>query len=214
MSKQPTNSLAGTLFVVSAASGAGKTSLVRRLAQTLSDVVLSVSHTTRARRDGEVDGEHYHFVDQTTFGDMLDRGDFLESAQVFGNHYGTSETWVRDQLCRGANVVLEIDWQGARQVRESIPSVGIFVLPPSLESLRSRLQGRGQDAEEIIEQRMQRAVEEMSHYAEFDYLIVNDDFEQAVQELVAIVQADGLKASVQHQRHRTLIGELLEGSRG
>ena len=204
MSKTP-----GTLYVVSAASGAGKTSLVRWLAANADDLMLSISHTTRPRRDREADGEHYHFVADEEFSSMLEKGDFLESATVFGNRYGTSERWVRGRLSDGVSVVLEIDWQGARQVREVIPCVGIFVLPPSLETLRGRLKGRGQDSDSVIDDRMRAAVDEMSHYAEFDYLLVNDDFDTACTELRAIVTSVRLRAEQQMVRHEELISSLL-----
>ena len=199
----------GTLYVVSAASGAGKTSLVNALAASNRDVMLSVSHTTRAQREGEVDGTHYHFVDRPTFARMLDDGAFLESAEVFGNRYGTSESWVRQQLEHGISVVLEIDWQGARQIRQTMPCIGIFVLPPSTEALRARLRARGQDSESVIEQRMRKAIAEMSHYAEFDYLVVNDDFETACADMQSIVRATALHAGQQHIRHAQLISALL-----
>ena len=199
----------GTLYVVSAASGAGKTSLVRALAEREADTVISISHTTRACRPGEVDGEHYHFVEPATFTGMLESSAFLESALVFGNRYGTSQEWVDVQLASGVSVILEIDWQGARQVRALMACVGIFVLPPSLEILRSRLEGRGQDAELVIEKRMREAVEEMSHYAEFDYLVINDDFETACADLQSIVRSKKLSSSRQHVRYAELITSLL-----
>jgi guanylate kinase len=202
----------GTLYIVSAASGTGKTSLVRALAERQADTIISVSHTTRAQRTGEVEGEHYHFVDAAVFSGMLERAEFLESALVFGNRYGTSQAHVQKQLKRGVSVILEIDWQGARQVRKQMPCITIFVLPPSLETLRARLEGRGQDSSAVIDERMRGAADELSHYAEFDYLLVNDDFETACGELQSIMQATNLLATRQHPRHAALIASLLGAS--
>jgi len=203
--------LPGTLYVVSAPSGAGKTSLVRALAQSDPAVSLSVSHTTRPPRPGEQDGAHYHFIDQSAFGVMQKRGAFLESAEVFGNFYGTSREWLTEKLHDGVDIILEIDWQGARQVRGEFPgAVGIFVLPPSRDALRARLLGRGQDEEKVIAERMQKARSELSHFDEFDYLIVNDDFDTALSELRAILQAQRLRQNRQGPRHRSLIDSLLE----
>ena len=156
----------GTLYIISAPSGAGKTSLVQAILATLPDVVVSVSHTTRRRREGEVDGKNYHFVDQQQFQQMIDNGDFLEHASVFDNHYGTSSQHIQQQLQGGKDVILEIDWQGARQIRQLLVDCrSIFILPPSVQSLRERLRGREQDSEDVIESRMREAVSEMSHYA-------------------------------------------------
>jgi len=204
----------GTLFVVSAPSGAGKTSLVRALLARDEQIVLSVSHTTRARRAGERDGDHYYFVDTTTF-DLMRVGDeFAEYAQVFGNHYGTSRDAVQQRLARGFDVILEIDWQGARQIRRQMSgSVGVFILPPSLEHLRTRLRSRAQDEGKVIEQRMQAAVREISHYQEYDYLIVNDDFETACEELSAIVNSQRLRQTAQAWRLRGLLDALISGPR-
>lgn len=188
----------GLLFIVSAPSGAGKTSLLQALLQRDPKIGLSISYTTRAPRPGEQEGRHYHFVSRETFQQMLERGEFLESALVHGNHYGTSERWVADQLDAGANIVLEIDWQGAAQVRRRLPGcIGIFVLPPSMETLENRLRGRGQDAPEVIARRLDAAREEVSHAGEFDYVIINDDFDRAVDDLRAVVKATRLRTATQ-----------------
>ena len=200
----------GTLFVVSAPSGAGKTSLVKALATELADLLLSVSHTTRPRRETETDGVDYHFVSQTQFRSMLAAGDFLEHAEVFGNYYGTSTSWVDERLSEGKNVVLEIDVQGAKQIRTIRECTGIFVLPPALRVLESRLRGRGQDSDEVIAGRLAEAVHEMSHYGEFDFLVVNDTFEEALGELTAVVTSVRLRTGVQSQRHSRLITALLD----
>ncbi len=205
----------GTLFVVSAPSGAGKTSLVRALLERDPGVVLSVSHTTRDPRPGERDGDHYHFVDAATFSRMCEEGAFLEHATVFGNSYGTSRAAVEERLERGRDVVLEIDWQGARQVRAQLPaSVGVFVLPPSLEQLRERLRARAQDDAEVIDARMQAAVREIAHWQEYDYLVVNDDFQRALGDLAAIVTASRLGQPAQRRRLRPLLDRLLAGAAG
>lgn len=200
----------GNLFTVSAPSGAGKTSLVNALLPALDGVQISVSHTTRARRPGEIDGVNYHFVEQSEFLHMLDQGDFLEAAEVFGNHYGTSQRWVKEALAAGSDVILEIDWQGAQQVRRLMPdTVSIFILPPSRATLAQRLKQRGQDSAEVIQKRMSAAIDEMSHYAEADYLIVNDDFATALDQLRAIFLAQRLRLARQQTRHAALFGELL-----
>jgi guanylate kinase len=201
----------GTLYIVSAPSGAGKSSLLRALLEVMGgDLVLSVSHATRAPRPGEVDGEDYYFVDVETFNDLVSRGDFLEHAQVFDNYYGTSLQGVEAQLSVGLDVILEIDWQGARLVRDQMPeAVGIFILPPSLDALRERLQDRGQDNDEVIERRMRDAASEMSHYKEYDYLVINDVFLAAQDELAAIVHSHRLLLEVQVQRNADLLAALL-----
>ncbi len=184
----------GKLYIVSAPSGAGKTSLLSRLVPEDNSLSLSVSHTTRAPREGETDGVHYHFVSLEAFEDELEKGTFLESARVFDNYYGTSESGINAQLHEGQDVILEIDWQGAQQVRKRIPDVvSIFILPPSVEALRERLGNRAQDAEEVINRRMQQAKNELSHYPEYDYLVFNDDFETALQDLKSIFTANRLK---------------------
>ena len=200
----------GTIYVVSAPSGAGKTTLVRALVDGDPDLVLSVSHTTRRRRPSETDGVHYHFVAESEFRAMIEQGAFLESARVFGHYYGTSRQAVREQLERGRDVVLEIDWQGARQVRVGLPeAVGIFILPPSREALASRLKGRGQDSQAEIERRLREAVAELAHYDEFDYLVVNDDLERALGDLQCVVRSRRLCRSRQARRHRHLLHSLL-----
>lgn len=200
----------GNLFTVSAPSGAGKTSLVKALVDSLDDIRVSVSHTTRAMRPGEVDGVNYHFVSQDTFKSMLAEAAFLEHAQVFTNYYGTSKHWVEEQLAAGTDVILEIDWQGAAQVRRLIPdTIGLFILPPSREALHQRLTGRGQDSAEVIDARMKEAINEMTHYVEADYLIINDDFDTALSEFKALVVSQRLAQSRQSQRHRRLLADLL-----
>lgn len=203
----------GTLYVISAPSGAGKTSLVKALLEALDGIEVSVSHTTRAMRPGEVDGRDYHFVDAERFLAMVVEGEFLEHAQVFDNYYGTSKQAVQERLRRGRDVILEIDWQGAQQVRKLFPDCrSIFILPPSKAALRERLTGRGQDSEAIIERRLRDAEADMSHYDEFDFVVVNDDFEQALSELRAIVIAQRLSLPRQAVRLRRLIAELIAGS--
>jgi guanylate kinase len=188
----------GVLFIVSAPSGAGKTSLVHALCKADPRVAVSVSYTTRAPRPGERPGQHYHFVARAEFEQMLARGEFLESALVHGNFYGTSELWVRRQLEAGASIVLEIDWQGAAQVRRRFSDcIGIFVLPPSIAALEQRLRLRGQDAAEVIAARLQAARDEIAHVCEYDYAIINDDFDTALQDLCAVVRAARLRTAMQ-----------------
>ena len=202
--------MTGILFIVSAPSGAGKTSLLRALLPTDHNLVLSVSHTTRPPRQGEVDGVDYYFVSVEEFMRLAGEGAFLEQAEVFGNYYGTSEAGVRAQLAGGQDVVLEIDWQGARQVRKTFPgAVSIFIVPPSIEALRERLSGRGQDDEAIIERRMAEARKELSHYPEYDYLMVNDRFEEALEDLGAIVRSERLRTPRNAQRHQEALRALL-----
>jgi guanylate kinase len=200
----------GTLFTVSAPSGAGKTSLVKALLARDSRIQVSVSHTTRTMRPGEVDGGDYCFVDHHTFEAMVTEDAFLEHAKVFENYYGTSKSWVEQALSAGTDVILEIDWQGAQQVRRLMPEAqGIFILPPSREALRERLQGRGQDDEEVIERRMREAISEMSHYTESQWLIINDDFEVALQELHSVIGAQRLQTLQQKYHFSSLLDELL-----
>ncbi|KIZ36777.1 guanylate kinase [Stutzerimonas stutzeri] len=200
----------GTLYIVSAPSGAGKTSLVKALVDAQPQVRVSVSHTTRAMRPGEVDGVNYHFVSREDFLARLERNEFLEHAEVFGNLYGTSQRWLEDTLAEGFDLILEIDWQGAQQGRRLMPQAkSIFILPPTQEALRQRLNNRGQDSDEIIDKRMREAVSEMSHYVEYDYLVINDDFAHALIDLQSIFRSNQLIQKTQQQRHARLLGELL-----
>jgi len=200
----------GTLFVVSAPSGAGKTSLVRALLEQDPDLWLSVSYTTRPPRAGEVDGRDYHFVDAATFESMVAAGAFVEFARVFDNAYGTAEATLREALAAGDDLLLEIDWQGARQVRERFPeAVTVFIAPPSVAALEERLRGRGQDSDEIIARRMAQARDELLRFDEYDYLVVNDDFAQALAELQCLVTAERLRLSRQRVRHRDALAAML-----
>jgi len=199
-----------TLYTVSAPSGAGKTSLLKALIPTMPNAKVSISHTTRPQRPGEVDGVNYHFVSADVFQGMIERGEFLESALVFDNRYGTSQRWVEDTLATGTDVILEIDWQGAQQVRHLLPeTISIFILPPSRAALEQRLTGRGQDDAAVITRRMAAAVDEMTHYAEADFLVINDDFDTALEELRAILLAGRVRLDKQQQRHTQLLIELL-----
>ena len=200
----------GTLYTVSAPSGAGKTSLVKALIDNTDAIQVSISHTTRAMRPGEKDGINYHFVRQADFLAMLEQTAFLEHGQVFDNFYGTSKEWVEATLASGMDVILEIDWQGAQQIRKLLPAtVGIFILPPSQATLRQRLTNRGQDEQAIIDRRMRDAKNEIEHYVESDYLIINDDFAVALAEFKAIITAERLKLDKQQNRHQTLLTSLL-----
>ncbi|MFE8146824.1 guanylate kinase [Brenneria goodwinii] len=202
----------GTLYIVSAPSGAGKSSLIQALLKTqpLYDTQVSISHTTRAKRPGESHGEHYFFVSTDEFKHMIQENEFLEYAEVFGNYYGTSRTAIEQVLATGVDVFLDIDWQGAQQIRTQMPLArSIFILPPSKEELERRLRGRGQDNEDVIARRMAQAVAEMTHYAEYDYLIVNDDFDLALLDLKTIIRAERLRLSRQKVRHDALITKLL-----
>lgn len=196
----------GTLFTVSAPSGAGKTSLVNALIEQCEGLLVSVSHTTRPRRPAEVDGVNYNFVSEPAFRAILERGEFLEHARVFDNLYGTSAVWVEEQLRRGHDVILEIDWQGAQQVKRLMPQAkAIFILPPSRDTLLERLRGRGQDDDGIIQKRMDVAVEEMSHYVESDFMVVNANFDRALAELTAIVNSQRLTTP----RQQALLADML-----
>ena len=200
----------GTLYIVSAPSGAGKTSLVKALIDTMAQVRVSVSHTTRAMRPGEVDGVNYHFTAREDFVEMLKQGDFLEHAEVFGNLYGTSHSWVKQTLAKGYDLILEIDWQGAQQVRKLVPDAkSIFILPPTHKDLRQRLHNRGQDADDVIDLRMQQAIAEMSHYVEYDYIVINDQFATALDDLKSIFRANQLRLESQQKRHTQLLCDLL-----
>ncbi len=199
-----------TLYIFSAPSGAGKTSLVKALLAELDGIEVSVSHTTRAMRPGEEDGVDYHFISKDEFENMVEADAFLEHAQVFDNFYGTARSSIETRLAAGADVILEIDWQGARQVRAwKSDALSVFILPPSREALEERLRGRGQDSEDIIARRMRDAVSETSHYAEFDYLVINDQFELALQDLQAIVRAQRLHQPAQTARHAAMLAALL-----
>ena len=202
--------MSGSLFIVAAPSGAGKTSLVNALVAQQADIVLSTSHTTRAARAGEVGGKDYFFVTQQQFTAMQGEGDFLESATVFDHSYGTSSEAVFEQLKAGTDVILEIDWQGAEQVRRNYPeSTSVFILPPSKSALEQRLRGRGQDDDSVIARRMRDAENEISHYIEFDYLIVNDDFDVALSELVSIISARRHSMAIQKALQEPLLKTLL-----
>lgn len=202
----------GNLFILSAPSGAGKSSLISALLKQTSvrPMQVSVSHTTRDPRPGETNGQHYHFVSKEVFQQAIAENTFYEHAEVFGNYYGTSEIAIDQQLAQGIDVFLDIDWQGAQQVRMKKPDVTtIFISPPSKQELENRLRGRGQDSEEVIQSRMAQAQAECSHYQEFDYIIINDDFEQAQIDLTTIVNNQRLKRSQQAQQHQSLFEELL-----
>lgn len=202
--------MTGTLFVLSAPSGAGKTSLVKALLESTDNLCVSISHTTRAMRPGEENGVNYHFVSVDAFKAMLDESDFLEHAEVFGNFYGTSRSFVEQTLKTGKDVILEIDWQGAQQIRRIFPeSISIFILPPSREALESRLRGRGQDPEQVIQTRLSKAKEEMSHFVEYDYLVINDQFDQALTQLRSVILATRLTILRQSKRHEHLLQTLL-----
>lgn len=200
----------GTLYVVSAPSGAGKTSLVKAMLEQDSEIVVSVSHTTRDMRPGEVDGVDYNFVSMDQFNQMIEDADFLEFAEVFTNKYGTSQRWVETQLAQGKDVILEIDWQGAQQIRRLMPDcLSIFILPPSRDVLEQRLKGRGTDSDEVIGLRMSEAASEMSHYPEYDYLVINDDFDTALKELHGIFLSQRMKIDRQKDHYHDLLVSLL-----
>ena len=200
----------GTLYITSAASGAGKTTLVNAVLEQVDDLVVSVSHTTRVPREGEVDGVNYHFVDKQTFEGMVKDSVFFEYATVFGNMYGTSRQHIQEQLLKGMDVILEIDWQGARQIRQLMPdSKSVYIVPPSTAALRKRLNARAQDDEAVINKRMHEAISEMSHYVEFDYLIINDDFDEARDNLAARIKGNRRLHEHQQQKHADLLAQLL-----
>ncbi|MBF8223220.1 guanylate kinase [Halomonas sp. 328] len=205
----------GTLFIVSAPSGAGKTSLVRALLERLDGIEVSVSHTTRPKRPGEENGVNYHFVEVPAFEAMIARGDFVEHARVFDNYYGTSRPAVQARLAAGQDVILEIDWQGARQVREQFPeALSVFILPPSRTALEERLTGRGTDDAAVIARRMRDAISEMSHYDEYDHVIINDDFAVALDELCALVLAGRTRLARVRDGQAALIEALLSQDHG
>ena len=200
----------GTLYIIAAPSGGGKSSLVNALLESTPNLVVSVSHTTRPMRPGEQCGVHYHFVDQQGFDALLAAGTFLEHARVFDHCYGTSRDWVLERLRQGIDVILEIDWQGAHQVRQALPeTVSIFILPPSRAVLERRLRARGQDGDAVIARRMRDAVNEMSHYAEFDFLVLNDDFNTALADLRAILRCRQLRKPAQAEKLKGLLANLL-----
>ncbi|GJC32265.1 guanylate kinase [Acinetobacter sp. KAM398] len=202
--------MSGLLFVVSAASGTGKTSLVKALLERVNNLHVSVSHTTRGQRPGELDGVHYHFTQKQDFIDLVEQGGFIEYAEVFGNYYGTAQATVKEQLAKGHDVLLEIDWQGAQQVRNLFPeSKQIFILPPSQFDLRERLSNRGTDTVDVIEHRLGCAVEDMQQYVNFDYVIINDDFNKALHDLEAVIIANRLVTAQQAHRHQALIEKLI-----
>jgi guanylate kinase len=208
-----TPSSAGSLFIVTAPSGAGKTSLVKALLEKIAGLEVSVSYTTRKPRPGEQNGAHYHFVDVATFERMIAQGMFLEHAKVFENYYGTSREKVAEKLQHGVDLILEIDWQGARQVRTFFPdALGVFVLPPSRAVLEQRLRNRQTDSDDVINRRLREAVSDMSHYAEFEFVVVNDDFARALFDLQAIVAAQRLRLSASQARLAPLLPDLLATS--
>ena len=201
----------GRLYIVSAPSGAGKSSLLNALIDQVPDVKISISSTTRAMRPGEVDGKHYHFETMEHFEHKIAKDEFYEYAQVFGNYYGTSKTWVAKQLELGVDVILEIDWQGAqqmRQIRDDI--ITIFIVPPSIDALHNRLVGRGQDSDEIIAKRMSEATSEISHYDEYDYVVINDEFDHAVNMIKSIFQSNRLTLEAQQRTNKTLLDNLMK----
>ena len=201
--------MSGNLFIVSAPSGAGKTSLVNGLLANNSEIDLSVSYTTRAPRPGEVEGVDYHFISREIFLAMAKHGDFLESAEVYGNLYGTSQSWIEAETKSGRDILLEIDWQGAAQVRQTFKScISIFILPPSMQVLETRLRGRAQDSAEVIARRLAAAKEDVAHIAEFDYVIINDKLDEALQQLNAIIIAAGLRRDRQIARRQDLINQF------
>jgi guanylate kinase len=201
--------MSGNLFIVSAPSGAGKTSLVRALLEINPLINLSVSYTTRNPRPGEVDGRDYHFVSRETFVAMMKKGEFLESAEVYGNLYGTSQRWIAQEIDKGRDILLEIDWQGAAQVRRLFPQcTSIFILPPSLEALEQRLKGRGKDNDEVIARRMAAVRDDVAHVAEFDYVIINDNLNEALRELNSVAIAARVRGPAQLSRHQELINQL------
>lgn len=203
----------GTLYIISAPSGAGKTSLITKLLEGLDDAEMAVSHTTRVKREGEVDGKHYHFVDAEIF--LAGNVKFIEHAHVFGNHYGTSKKSVDDITSKGIDVILEIDWQGAEQVRKLISDAkSIFILPPSIAELEKRLRGRGTDSDEVIEDRLAQSCADMMHYTDFDYIVINDSFDKAMASLESIFQANRVTLAKQQEKNRDLLGDLTASQTG
>jgi len=197
------------VIIISAPSGAGKTSLVKDLLDKVDSIQVSISHTTRSPRPGEVNGKDYYFVDSVKFNEKVAHGDFLESADVFGNQYGTSMSKVQNLLDNGIDVILEIDWQGAEQVIKKINTKSIFIIPPSIKSLEERLNSRAQDSKDVIEKRMKEAKSEISHYENYDYLIVNDDFDKASLELQSIIHSLRLETAIQKEQQKNILNELI-----
>jgi len=197
------------VIIISAPSGAGKTSLVKDLLTKVDNIQVSISHTTRSPRPGEVDGKDYYFVDSVKFNEKVAHGDFLESADVFGNQYGTSISKVQNLLDSGVDVILEIDWQGAEQVMKKINTKSVFIIPPSIKSLEERLNSRAQDSKDVIEKRMKQARSEISHYENYDYLIVNDDFDIASLELQSIIHSLRLETTTQKEQQKNILNELI-----
>lgn len=203
--------ITGTLFIVSAPSGTGKTSLVNALVRDTNHLKLSISHTTRKPRPKEIDGYNYHFISEDKFKQMEMAGVFMESAKVFGNFYGTSQDAVQKMLDEGHDVVLEIDWQGAEQIKARFPeAISIFILPPSIEALRNRLDSRGQDSAEVIAHRMEKAIAELQHHHKADYLVVNDDFEEALKSLKAIIKSNRMTTAKQRIINNNLLKKLIQ----
>ena len=203
----------GQLYIFSAPSGAGKTSLIEALLKQTSDIGVSISHTTRDMRPGEEDGVHYHFIDKTEFSSMVDEGIFLEHATVFDNFYGTSQKALDDRLATGEDVIVEIDWQGAQQVRKKIPqALSVFILPPTREALKQRLNSRGQDSDEVIARRLQDATSDMGHFNEFDFVVINDDFEQATEQLRSVILAQRQRITVLSEKEEATLAALLDDS--
>ena len=201
--------MSGNIFIVCAPSGAGKTSLVNALLASNQPIKVSVSYTSRPPRPAEVEGKDYHFVSRDTFLSMAQHGDFIESAEVYGNLYGTSQSWIAAEIASGRDILLEIDWQGAQQVRRKFPaSIGIFILPPSLEALKYRLQSRAQDSAEVIAKRLQAAQADIAHVVEFDYVIINDVLDDALRQLQAVIVAESLRRTRQMFKHQNLINQL------
>ncbi|KPJ68136.1 MAG: guanylate kinase [Coxiella sp. DG_40] len=200
----------GTIYIIAAASGTGKTSLVKKLVEFFDNIVASVSYTTREKRSGECNGENYFFVGKEEFKHMISGGEFLEYAKVFGDYYGTSRNWVKNHINKGIDVILEIDWQGAQHVKKLLPnSISIFILPPSLQELRSRLETRKQDNATIIDRRLSAASEEISHCKDFDYIVVNDKFEDALADLRSIIRSQQLRKDVQLEKYCELLKKLM-----
>ncbi len=200
----------GTLYIIAAASGTGKTSLAEALAQKITDLKISISHTTRVVSVQEEVNRHYFYVTVQEFEQLIQANKFLEYARVFGNYYGTSREFVEQQLCRGIDIILDIDWQGARQIREKMPCKTIFLLPPSKQELRQRLERRQRESTQVIEERLRVAGSEIAHYQEFDYIIINDNFSHALADLEAIVRANRLQLGCQRNRYEKLLAELIE----